>query len=593
MKRVKFYPISAPVPTVNTGRSAAVAYVSCVTSLVLVGGVLLSNFGDKTSMIAGLPIPPTSECLRVRRRADYTTVLVPIGTPAREAELLFRPDRVVDNNAVFIVGTANSQSVSLNCNGTSCTDSVRVQTNGPSSDAKIGTVNFVYVSRSIDDSVGGSLLGLEGELALRRGYSYWLTASHLCWDITNMSHSPHASFPAKTSTGFMVTETVFAGPTDCNSSHVYLFPAAAAHEKSFLGLSSSYLYEHADSIVEIRRLDAERGILCAGDDTAYARDCMASLSCRQHPSVPYRRLTSTSLMVIQTHGEDAIVALQNTNTLSRVAGLLSVDSAVLIGVLRLLLMVLAAVVAYVRSSQESSNSVAMLVRAQRSHQPPTLPFTWENVFLDAVIGIIAVVARFVVVMAMRNTLIEDGLRVVVVSETVGTITSVVHFVLRHTIHIDINDEIPLTKLGGSMALVDTALSIIVVFADSPVLGNQIAFASIGRMLAVILICISCIPLSIFAAVSCAVTFARNARSEGFWYQLWWFWSGVAWIVQLCTVGLSLGHCFAGPLAYQLVRLGSTKSSNVRLLIFVCTILASLPSQHRVLLETTAALSKNK
>lgn len=592
MNRTRFHPISEPPPRSNGSGAAAYTYAASILCLVVTGFVLLLDFGDTTSVVAGLEIPENSSCLRVRRSADYVVVLLPIGSPAREAELLFRPDKVVDEDAVFILGKANLQSTRLNCSGNVCTDTARIQTNGPMSSARIGVARYVYRSHAVDDSVGGSWLGLKGEFALLRGQSYWLTASHLCWSATDLSSSPGASlsFPAKTTSGFVLTTSTFAGPPECNSSEVKLFPVTASHESSFLGLSTNYIYEHAADRVEERRLSAEKGINCGGTDTAYARDCIDSSTCTMSPNAPYRRLLSTALMVLSTSGDDAVLALQPTNTLSRVSGLLSVDSAVLIGVVRLLLMLLAAVVAYVRSSQVSSNSVAMLLRAVLGESAPKLPFTWANVFLDAGVGVVAVAARVVVIVAMHKSLTEDGLGVVVVSEAIGAGVSVFHFVLRHTMEYDLKHEVPLTKLGGSMALVDTALAILVVFADSPVLGNQIAFSGIGRMLGALLICISCIPLAIFASVACAVTFAGT---KGCWFRMWYLLGTLAWVVQLTTMGLTLGNCFAGPLAYQLVRTRSGGSMHVRVVVFVCTVMTSLPAQHKVILETATELRKKK
>lgn len=578
------------------GVAAACTYSMGMLSFVVTGLMLVFDFGDTTSAVASLAIPTTAHCLRIRRSADYVVVLLPIGDPPREAELLFRPDKVVDEAGVFILGTANSQSIRLNCSATLCTDIAILQSEGPMSNARVGVVRYTFVAHAVDDSVGGSWLGLDGEFSIVRGYTYWLTASHLCWETTNLSTTPDASlsFPAKTNLGCMITTSSFAGPRECNSSEVKLFPVSAAHERSFLGLSSNYLYEHANERVEERRADAEKGILCGGTSTAYSRDCLAAGTCHVTPSAPYRRLVSSSFMAIQAHHNDAVVALQPTNTLSRISGLLSVNSVVLIGILRLLLMILAAVVAYVRSSQISSNSVAMLLRAANGTPAEAeLPFTMANVLLDAGVGIVAVLARLVVLVAMKDSLSEDGLGVVVVSEAIGVGASVVHFVLRHTMQFDWNYDVPLTKLGGSMALVDTAMAILVVFADAPVLGNQVAFSGIGRMLGALLICISCLPLAIFAAVACGVTYADIPTQKTAYYEGWWFLAVIAWLLQLMTIGLTLGYCFAGPLAYQLVRTSSGGSTRARLVVFSCAIMTSLPAQHRVVLQTILALAKDK
>ena len=588
-------------PDRKVGAAAAIAYVSAMLALSSV--LLFQGAGDGTTSVAGVPIPPMANCLRTRRGANYASVLLPLGNPPREAELLFRPDRVVDAGAVWLLGAANAQSMSLSCNGTSCSDIARVQVGGAERGLTRGTVEFEFASSTADASIAGAWLGMKGEFAIQRGYTYWLTTTHVCWAPTDLSvETPSTSaFPASTVSGSLVTTSPFAGPSECNSSSVHLFPVLAAHEQSFLGLSTNYLYEHAETKLKQRRRDAERGTDCGGLDTAYAMDCAPAGNCQTLPSAPYRRLLSSSLVVLQAAGDHAVLATESTRTLTRVIGLLSAESAFVIGVMRLLLMVLAAVVAYVRGSQEASNPVAMLMKAWKTacrdntgkrRDNHAQPVSCEGVLLDAFIGLVAIAGRLAVLVAMQDVLLEDGLEAVALAEGIGIAASAAHFSLRHSLD-SWAEGVPLTKLGGSMALVDSAAAILLAFTDAPVHGNQISFSGVGRMLAALLISISCIPLAVFATVVCGVTYAR-ARSDdncSWEYVLFLAVSLLTWLAQLVSIGAALGDCFAGPLAYQMSRNQTGDSSLLRSLVFVAALLLSLPAQNRVVLDTVKAIAE--
>ena len=536
--------------------------------------------------MAGLQLPPGATCVRARRGADYAVALVPVGKPTREVEVLFRPDRVVDVDPFWLLGTANEQSELANCSGSACYDLGLLKSgNEWLQEAKL---SYEYRSAREDASFAGAWLGLRGEMSMLRGWSYWLTTTRLCWAPTG---DVDGGIRAQTSSGYLVGRGEDFGL--CNQS-VDVFPVVAGHESFWLALTGSYLRESAESRLEERRRHAEAGP-CGPQNTAYTRDCAAASSCATSPSVPYRRLLASQNVVIQTAGNNAVLRLEKTSSLHRVPGLMDSSAALWIGILRLLLMGLASAVAYVRKSQDASDSTSMLIRAGKrinDSEKPDLEFKMGVVYVDAAIGLLAVASRLAVVVAMSETLWEDGLAVVVVFECVGVGVSVVHFVLRNAFaFLDVKSELPLAKLGGGMALLDSAVAILVSFSDPPAFGSHHQFSGLGRLLATLLLAISGIPLGVFAATTCGVLAGGLPCDLKNHVRLLWL-SAVLWTVQLTTVCVAVAHVFCRVFAFQLFRTYAGEQTSMSLLIFAAVFMVSLPTQNRTVLEIVRAPKKD-
>lgn len=583
-----FAPLPTETHTRSTAAGACVAAASYVVSVVFMLSItalsLVASDGEGTT-IAGVDLPGDAVCVRVRRGSDYAVALVPVGKPTREAEVLFRPDSVDDKDAFWLLGSANEQSEFLKCNGSYCSDMALLQL-GKQEAFRKASIEHVFHSARDDASFAGDWLGLKGQLSMVRGYTYWMTTTRLCWAPTQ---ALTAEVRVDTSSGYLVGAASDFG-SDCDSS-VDVFPFLAGHQGYWLATTGTFLREHAEHKLEERRQHAELGTDCAPANTPYSRDCAAAASCRTRPSSPYRRLLASSNVVIQTLGNEAALGFEKTPSLERVPGLLAADDAFGIGMMRLLLMALASAVAYVRRSQESSDSVSMLLRSWGrvlDRERPVMTHTMMSVFLDAAIGILGIGSRTAVVAVMARTLLEDGLGAVVVAETVGCAASALHFVLRHSLELNIKKELPITKLGGSMALLDSAAAILVSFADPPAFGSHHLFAGLGRLLATLLLCISGIPLAVFAAVSCGLLAGGLTRNADFFYvrgyvRMLWLSIGL-WIAQLTTVGVGVAHVFCRVFAFQIFRVYPGGQALMTLLLFGTCFLLSVPTTNRTILE---------
>ena len=229
--------------------------------------------------------------MRASRYADYTTVEVALGTPRRLSPLL-QLDNVVDALGPRLISTRVVESKTVGCQGAGdtarCEDLVLLQRDGPRGENALGVLNFSYhnfVNEEYYPQTPAFELGLDGEMRLVRGSDYFLTPTHLCWT----EHRPTPARPALSSLGrrcrrldrparprpaalaelhplFAAAEgqrepggaVLHAGaPGETEDAH--LFPAAAAHESTWLAIGSPRVYEVGNG-VEDRRDVVEVGL---------------------------------------------------------------------------------------------------------------------------------------------------------------------------------------------------------------------------------------------------------------------------------------------------------------------------------------------
>lgn len=565
--------------------------------------------------VGGIDIPAGARCLRSSRHADFSSVWLPIGAPVRNAQLLLRLDRVVKNplDALSIKGTLIAQSTSKVCNVSSsrCTDVVQV--GGRLTDqVKNEMTDFHYFSGLGDTSLAGAYLGLDGELALVAGVSYWLTTSHLCWSNSNESSSSGTTADVTVdpvSRALMASTDEGLGPVGCNATTAALFPAWASSELRWLALTSTFLYEHAEDTLRGRRRTVEQAGVCNGETHTdqYWSDCRGSpAGCQSTPSIPYRRLGAmhSLYLSLDADGLGGRLAHVRTAALERVPVLMSTDSANIVATLRLVLMVLVAGVTYIRSSQEGTKSERLVLSAWRWYYGLPVTRSCSNTTYDiistAVTGLLALAGRVVVVLAMAKVLRNDGQGLLVASEIVGCLVSGAHLLARQMPFLELNTqrETALTLYGGPMALIDVTCSMLTVFAETPLLGTRASFATVGRMLAAILLSINCINISVFAVVACAIKGAspRAESSDGSktWhclYRLLHVLGGALWLAQTGCVAVTFCTAFVQPFSWSLMRVHTGAWRDVRFAIAAGFVATSVPVQNRVLLDVVRTTTR--
>jgi hypothetical protein len=293
---------------------------------------------------------------------------------------------------------------------------------------------------------------------------------------------------------------------------------------------------------------------------------------------------------------------------------------------RLILVFLAAAVTHVRNKEESGSPRETLRDAARhrwcvayrtpaSASPPVaqagllddpceraVPDTTYvrlgHVLIDGLIGTISIISRVWVLSSVAPLLRDDGSDAVLWYEVAACCASGVHFLLRHATVVDVPAIFARARartgpsgaggptilhghatrqLGGSMALVDVALAILVSFHQHA-RSSAASFAGVGRLLAVALVSLTCCNVCVFGCTACVVR-ATSLDSEfsSFVFPL----SAVCWAVQVLTIGHQTTSLFAQPFVYLTSRRTAGRTDLSVVNIALCVILLGCPLQNKI------------
>lgn len=591
--------------TRRAARSARGTSVATCAALAFAASLVVAVVGGLAAVLAAPPprarfgaadairVGDDATCLRASRHADYVVVDVAFGSPRVMLALLLRLDVVTEDHAVRLFSTRVVESLSVACGSDpiACVDVFVAQLGGPASPNAAVPVAFNYTNFINEEYAPHPYawkLQLDGELRLKRGYEYVVTPTHVCWSKTVRAQYPtgrrlHAVVGADAAPTATVAEVVRFAPLagtpvhtavrthgcTADASDVRIFPGAASYETDWLAIGSSRIYEAAEGGVPSRRTVVEIGRVCADAHASYVRaqslyllDCAAwDKPCAELPSVPWRRLaTATVAVFLPDASEDYIVTASDDATLHELPGLDADSDPLGISVLKLLLMTLAAAVVWIRSAKQTSSNAHLLRFAVRealerevgSQSDARHPHRKTE---DFFVGALAVVARGGVSIYRLNELAADGFARLAVAQLVGAGLSIVHMLIRYAVLRD--NTSALLRLGGSTALVDAPVAVLVGFATAPLLtsaGGQ--FDPTARMLTALLITLVSLPRCAFAATCCAVRAVgalqpAKRKSRGFVAVATV--SAACWLGQACTVGLLLADGFATPAGYSLQR----------------------------------------
>lgn len=589
---------------------------------------------EATTQLGPRAVPPEATCLRATRHTNYVTVDLAIGSPPSLLNVLLRLDAVVASNATALRLFSNrvAESVSVACDGTSCTDVVLVHPAGPDSDQVRNVVRFEYTNPVTESTTYGTAVtvGLDGELTLKRDHDYYLSGTHLCWGPSAPvgSWQSEEAFPVTVQDGVLLADAALLAPSlvfadspaavagaggTCTGGvgDVRLFPGAAADEATWLGLASKRAYEVSPTGVEDRRTVVEVGTACAANHTSYQRanslyelDCLnVYSSCENHPSLPFRRAAAAQL-VLQLGAEQLVHASSDVR-LDSLPKLGETGFALGLSLLKLSLMTLAAAVTWIRAAKSTSSVDRLFMHCVRmAHCPGLNPRTLDAaaVFEDALIGLLAVGARLGVSAWRLAGLWADGQGRAAVVQIVAAGLSLGQLCVRYLM-LKRECETPLTKLGGSTALVDATCAVMVGFAEPPLLVGAIGrFDPTARLLTAMLVSTMTLQRCLFATACCGLLYASasedlkkpaaipptlfvspsNAlpkRGSGFdaAYVPIIFLGLVAWMLQTASVAVLMVDVFCVPLAYSMTRSFACGWQEVAMAIFVATAAAGLPT----------------
>lgn len=578
----------------NAANGAVVGFLLAVTALVITGVVTLGATDGRSETVGGVPIPSGAQCVRASRHANYVSVWLPVGTPLRSTEILLRLDRVADGDVGLVLsGPSVAQSTTLKCDLVgNCADAMLLQLDGPKSGLSRVIGNFSYTSAVQNYDLATYFLHLSGELSLVAGFDYFLTTTHLCWAESSSGDPAVGSVEVNTSGALTATGL---SPPSCSTASAELFPPWAALELRWLALTTRYLYEHAPTVLDERREAVE----CVEDHmtSPYFLDCTPT-GCRTVPSVTYRRIAASAKLLLQISPDgDSRLLIEKTSTLSRIPDLMSPSRANFIAFLRLLLLLLAAAVTFIRSSQVASSSREIMLRAVRtSRRKPrgcVENHTRVEVSIDALIGLASVAARAATVGALSSALLSDGQDRLVAAEFTGCAASLVHLVLRHLLEVDRKYETPLVVLGGTQSVIDVACACLLIFSETPFLATRHSFAATGRMLAALMVVTTSLNTAVFATTANALLLATVTSQESSVYRLMLVGGLVCWTFQLISVVITFCTAFVLPFVFQVAREQAGGHTTRAYTVFFGSVATGLPTLNRIMLGVVARVKHDK
>ena len=553
------------------------------------------------SKAAGFTIPENATCMRVTRYADYTTADVAIGTPFRQFSLLLRLDRVLNVSEarpamrLFSQLTTESSTVSCDVDG-NCEDVYITQFGTAAHHHHVAVSRFAYSAHADEASVSAAL-SLDGELFMRAGNHYWLTATQLCHAEVQSYGGTNDTLNARVYDGKLVAEIASLAHNSLldNSpvklfqdesskpesvSTVELFPVLAALESNFLTITDLSLYNREPHTVDVRRTIVELGTTWATNIkeldkymVLYQIDC--GNRCSTQSTVPFRRLATTSISLEIDSMLHVRIWASHDRTLSNLPKMADSTDAFISSLIKLGAVLMAASVVFVRAKRATASSSWLFLHCTQTANGDNNKRTEEtNTSEDAVVGALAFATRGLLVgLRASNLIIDDHLRVVV-TEAIATVLSLIHWLLRYSPWGVVDGNVPLTRLGGSTAIMDSSAAVMMAFAETPTLVVSIGrFDPTARLLTALLLCLIVVTRCAFSASCCGVLWQSEMDKH---YMAVLIYSGVAWMLQITALAVLVSDLFAAPCAYSASRNLVGNTTPIRAMLFLAIFSAGLP-----------------
>ena len=591
-------------------------------------------------------------CYRAFRRANYVGVELVVGTPARKLELLLRLDttRDVSTPAVRILNDRVIESHTFSCKNkttqlvathTLCRDIIFATAGGPRDDIRKQVLEFEYVNAHDQQSLPetGLLysLGMAGEWYPKSLDVLHLTNTHLCVTTGNTAPSPStpslrafrlgperslwttAQSIANVKTGQLMLSPVrnelLTGACDTLAeSMVELFPISANLEPDYLTLSDASLWGVSPIQVQGRRAVVELGIECSSqssklqrEHSSYITDCIGLREnvCRTLPSVPFRRISSSDVRAVYNASGSASFWFADNPTLTELPGLADSADAVLLAWMKLGMLVLAAIVTWVRADRATSqvrwlyehclsDATQRNINTQSDKTPSLKPIE------DAVVGLAAVIARAVVSCWRLAPLLADNQGRVCVVNIFAATLSLLNWIIRNlaiqpTLYsgrIDQTDE-PLGRLGGSMAVTDATSAVLLAYSSPPtLLTGSSNFDATARLLTGVTSVLIVLQRCLFGVAGISLLLAaerrRKQESRQAIYEVLLATSISSWIFQTAAVAVTIADLVVAPMAKEMTRGYIGNKTLISRSLFITFVCASLPR----LLKTCVSLARS-
>lgn len=610
-------PASPPNPHLRRVAFLVSIGLPLVIAIVCASAVLCLLYDPikQVASLGGRSIATTNAtCLRARRLLHYTSILLSMGSPARELELLLRfdPDDVDDEHAIRTFSNHVLLSRTLVCESRAddssvdaCYDAALIS-HSPTADLSPVVMHFTHRQADLVRSSVAWRLGLDGEFRLHEGYTYWITNTHVCYAEMSVDTSRSIQAYHRGGSLSMPLETVersfpnapvsvYDDAANCTIDDVTFLPTASFLASQWVAMPFSAADGLVNRIIEQRGAVVEVGTRCAEQAPSlyrelksYKVDCLPYGTCRTEPSVAYRRVADCRMLLTRgkyatnftferDHGlRDAIRAQQGSGEFS--------DS-----VLILLVILLSAMVVFGRS-KSGAPTTAWLFRSAMPCQVHDEHFLKKiskdtSVIEDVAIGIVAVTARLFMTLEHQEALRSDGQQRVCTVQYIGTAASVLHSILRHLLYLFYHrrekaNVRPLSLLGGGTAVVDVTCASLIAFARAPLLSSAYrttrGFDSTARILVGLLACAVALPRCVFAVPSCLMLTVKCDIC----YAIIPACAGLIWVMEAAITTMSIADLVVTPLAFEATRSSHAPLELVKLCILLCLLATSIPEMNQ-------------
>jgi hypothetical protein len=220
--------------------------------------------------------------------------------------------------------------------------------------------------------------------------------------------------------------------------------------------------------------------------------------------------------------------------------------------IRLLIMILAAAVVYIRQEDSMEQNDRLVVSCVRlilhqtslsiqsaSNTEKRVSRVIEIEDQSQILGFLAVLSRAVVVISLSNSWWKSGFVRVVLIQSVATSLSFIHWLLTHSHYAD---RIKRLALGGSSAIIDVSSAILLAYSTPPIRADLDKFNTIARLLTCALIVLTCPTRCFFSSACAGIIYGVESRLIA-----------VFWAIQSISVANVIVDFFAVPAAIDMMR----------------------------------------
>jgi hypothetical protein len=579
------------------------AFVALLT--IFVGWLALSNSSAQIPEWANLE---DAYCMRLHRGGDAPMAVVAVGTPARVLKVLLNIGRVDSGpSALTLFADELLRSDTLQCEADRTCSDVSLLVNDTLLTQLPFQIEFRYANYFDDEFYASREAGAEGELRLAPDTLYKLTSTHFCLISKSSMETPIFDENAQQiaahvhEDGQIFAEASAISPefpaASCNGS-VQLFPLDAINERSWLALSSSFLFESSTNKLTERRAVVEQSLSCAPNSSEkeiYNLDCdYDGLSqCQSTPSIPFRRMSQDSVSIyVNIAGTGVNVWYTKEAALSRLQGSLTISEEVLFSSLRLVVLLIVAFVVFTRTERQTASAHHCIVNALgicagKDTRQLNLVDQRRS---DALVGALAIISRIGVLILQAQVMVADGGADTVLLESIGIAASASHFVLRNfVLTSDNKTHSPIQALGGSMAVADASIAALVSVTTLPLLqANYRNFGAVARLFSGVLIGLFVFHRAWFAFNSCLMLGQTTASNDGFdrRYSVVLWTAALLWILQISSASFAFSRLFCVPQAYSLSRALAGTPNTVEAAVLLLAFSSTIPLVNSVLVKIT-------